>query len=480
MALKQLILSSKIAKLNVRKKELVSAKKEQAKRKSALELRGEKIRKAFAELQKREELPTEEEQTAVDEELAQVEADVTALEEEQEKTEEDLTKIEEEISELEEQLAEIQEQVDEESTETTEEQPAEVATNKKRSVNRMETRKFFGREAAPIFARDDVKGFVRTVREAYTAKRAITNAGLLIPDVLLPILRQVTEEASKLMKHVNVRNVPGTSRQNIMGDIPEAVWTEMCANLNELSLSFNSVELDGYKVGGFIAVCNAILEDADDVSLAQEVLTAIGKAIGYAIDKAILYGTGTKMPVGIMTRLVQTVEPSNYPATARTWVDLHTTNVKNIASSNTGAKLFQAIITASGAMKHKYASGSKFWAMSEATHMKLVSEALTINAAGAIVSGIDNTMPILGGAIEELDFIPDDVIICGYGELYLLAERAGTNLATSEHVRFIQDQTVFRGTARYDGAPVIPEAFMAIGLGVAPTATMTFAADTAN
>ena len=112
--------------------------------------------------------------------------------------------------------------------------------------------------------------------------------------------------------------------------------------------------------------------------------------------------------------------------------------------------------------------------------MKLVAEALTINAAGAIVSGIDNTMPILGGAIEELDFIPDNVMISGYVELYLLAERAGTNLATSEHVRFIQDQTVFRGTARYDGAPAIAEGFMAIGLGVTPTATMTFAADTAN
>lgn len=475
--LKQMLLTRKLSGLKAKLKEARSKKVELREKRKQISIREKEAAKALRELEEKEEELTEEEKAEVEEIVSEVETEVEAVAAEEEQNAADIAAIEEEIAAIEEELAAIQN--DEPAEE--EEQPEETASNNnKRSVNRMETRKFFGREAAPIFARDDVKGFVRTVREAYTQKRAITNAGLLIPDVLLPILRQVTEEASKMMKHVNVRNVPGTSRQNIMGDIPEAVWTEMCANLNELSLSFNSVELDGYKVGGFIAVCNAILEDADDVSLAQEVLTAIGKAIGYALDKAILYGTGTKMPVGVMTRLVQTEAPSNYPATARTWVDLHTTNVVNIASSNTGAKLFQAIITASGAMNHKYASGGKFWAMSEATHMKLVAEALTINAAGAIVSGIDNTMPILGGAIEELDFIPDNVIICGYGELYLLAERAGTNLATSEHVRFIQDQTVFRGTARYDGAPVIPEAFMAIGLGTAPTAAMTFAADTAN
>ena len=94
---------------------------------------------------------------------------------------------------------------------------------------------------------------------------------------------------------------------------------------------------------------------------------------------------------------------------------------------------------------------------------------------------MNGTMPVVGGVAEVLSFIPDNVIIGGYFELYLLAERADVRLAQSEHVRFIQDQTVFKGTARYDGLPVIAEAFVAIGInGVTPTAAMTFAADTAN
>jgi hypothetical protein len=113
--------------------------------------------------------------------------------------------------------------------------------------------------------------------------------------------------------------------------------------------------------------------------------------------------------------------------------------------------------------------------------MTLMAEAMNFNAAGAIVSGMGNTMPVIGGDVEELDFIPDNIIIAGHGMNYLMAERAGRHVAVSEEVKFIEDQTVIKSTARYDGLPVIPEAFVAIGInGAVPSATMTFAEDTAN
>ena len=110
--------------------------------------------------------------------------------------------------------------------------------------------------------------------------------------------------------------------------------------------------------------------------------------------------------------------------------------------------------------------------MSSNTKATLTAKALTINAAGAIVTGQGNTMPIVGGDIIELDFIPDDVIIGGYGSLYLLVERAGATLAQSSEVQFIEDNTVFKGTARYDGRPVIGEGFVAINISQTDGATV--------
>ena len=55
-------------------------------------------------------------------------------------------------------------------------------------------------------------------------------------------------------------------------------------------------------------------------------------------------------------------------------------------------------------------------------------------------------------------------------------------MSQSEHYRFVEDQTVFKGTARYDGMPVIANGFVAIGIsGTEPTASaVTFATDSAN
>ena len=343
--------------------------------------------------------------------------------------------------------------------------------------------KFFGMNAQErdiFFAREDVKDFLQRTRELGGQKRAVTGAELLIPTVVLDLVKENVAEYSKLYKHVNVRAVSGKARQNVLGTIPEGVWTEMCATLNELSLKFSNVEVDGYKVGGYIAICNAVLEDSD-INLANEIIMALGQAIGLALDKAILYGTGTKMPLGIVTRLAQSSKPDSYPASARPWANLTDTNLK-VVSGKTDAALFKAIVEASGAAKSTYSTGAKFWAMNEATYTKLISNALTINATGAITAGVNNVMPVIGGAIEVLNFVPNDVIIGGYGDLYLLAERGGTTISQSEHAMFIQDQTVFKGTARYDGIPVIAEGFVAISLGgSAPTAdAVTFTADAAN
>ena len=114
--------------------------------------------------------------------------------------------------------------------------------------------------------------------------------------------------------------------------------------------------------------------------------------------------------------------------------------------------------------------------MARSTYADSMSKSIVANMSGAFVASVGQTMPIIGGDIVLLDFIPDGDIIGGYGSLYLLAERAGTTLAQSEHVRFIEDQTVFKGTARYDGTPVFGEGFVGINIkNAAPTTTMTFA-----
>ena len=462
MALKALMLRKKIdgAKKSL---EAVVAKDNELKTREA------ELEKAIAETE------TDEERSAVEEEIAKFEAD---------KAENDAAKaqIEETIAGLETELAD--EEAAQETPAPAAEPVAEPVTEERSVINTM-TKRFFNLSAVErdaMFAREDVKSYLSEVRSCIREKRALQNVGLTIPEVFLGLIRENIENYSKLYKHVTVRRLSGDGRVVVMGTIPEAIWTDCCANLNELDLKFNDEEFACWKVGGYYAVCNANLEDSD-VDLAAEILTALGQAIGLALDKAILYGTGTRMPQGIVTRLVQTEKPASYSTTARDWVDLHTSNIKPINSSGmTAAQLFSAIVTDFGAAKGKYSRGEKVWVMNESTYTELTAAAVSLNAAGAIVSGIGATMPVVGGIIEVLDFIPDHVIIAGYFDLYTLAERAGAKFATSEHVRFLSDQTVMKGTARYDGKPVIAEGFVVMSLlnTAISAGAVSFAEDTAN
>lgn len=422
-----------------------------------------------------------------DEEKATVEQAINDFEAEKKDNADKILSLSERVSAIEKELAEAEKKQD--APAVVEEEPVnEVRMELKNMSNAIATvraKKLFSgmtvEQRTEMFEREDVKKFMAEVRSCISEKRALTNVGLTIPEVYLGLIRENIENYSKLYKYVNVKPLKGTGRMTVMGTYPEAVWTEMCANLNELSLGFNEVEVDGYKVGGFIAVCNANIEDSD-VDLAAEIIVALGQAIGLALDKAILYGTGTKMPQGIVTRLVQTSEPAGYPANARPWVDLHTTNVKSLSAELEGITLFKELTKDSGAAKGKYSRGAKVWAMNETTYTALKAEMLSINAAGAIVSGIEGTMPVIGGDIVVLDFIPDNIIIGGYFDLYLLAERSGQKLGQSEHVKFLEDQTVFKGTARYDGLPVIAEGFVAFALngGTVTANAVSFAEDSAN
>lgn len=395
--------------------------------------------------------------------------------------------LSDEIEEMEKELAEQENEQD-----TT---PANnpVPDEKEREDIKMpvisKRNRFFGRmdaqERTALFAQDDVKGFLANIRSCIANKRAVENVGLLIPERFIGLIKENVENYSKLYKHINVVSISGKGRETVQGTIPEAIWTECCANLNELALAFNDVEIDCFKVAGYFKVCNAVLEDSD-IDLASALLDALSQAIGLAVDKAILYGRNSagaqKMPLGIVSRLAQTSEPANYPATARPWVDLHTTNIVSLSAGLTGAALFKQIVLASGKAKGNYSRGTKVWVMNESTYTKLMAETVSIDANGQIVTGVAGQMPVVGGVIEVLNFVPDNTIIGGFFDLYLLAERAGAKFAESEHVFFLQDNTVFKGSARYDGQPVIAEGFVVIGLeGTTPAAnSVAFAPDEAN
>ena len=149
----------------------------------------EKLTARSEELEKREkdleaaieEVTTQEERDAVSEEIEKFDADKADFEAEKKKLEDEIRGLEEELDSL-------------EKAKEVKPEP-EKAPEERKENKHMETRKFFRmntQERDAFFAREDVQHFLGEVRSCIREKRALSNVGLTIPEVMLGLIRENT------------------------------------------------------------------------------------------------------------------------------------------------------------------------------------------------------------------------------------------------------------------------------------------------
>ena len=465
MAIRTIILRKKISDQKKALTALISKRDGFDQARAELEKREAEIVKAI------EEANTDEERSAVEEAADLFDSDKQAFENDVAETDKQISDIENEVSEMEQELSQIEDEqnrsvppppekpVDDEAPKkTTKKSGGKRTMFKTRAIRQMSV---VEREA--LIARDDTQEFLKKIRSLIAEKRGLSGGEYTISETIMGLINEDVIEYSKLYKHCRVTRLSGKGREIVMGTAPEAFWEEACDPIYEMAASMTQVEVDQFKVAGYIPLCNALLEDSD-IDLLDEVMSLILQSIGFALDKAIIYGTGVKMPTGVVTAIDDddAIKLTN--------------EVKIGTSDSTGIKLFQALLAAVAETENNYARGELTWVMNGKTYRRLQSESLSINAAGLLVSAVNGTFPVLGGAMEVLNFIPAKNIVVGYFELYVLAERKGMTIDQSEHVKFIQDQTVVRGRARYDGKPAIVKAFAVIAFdNTDPTTSVDFA-----
>lgn len=414
----------------------------------------EELRTQETELQKRsKDLESALEEAQTDEEIAVVEGEVDKLDNDQQELDGKKGALESEISQLETEL----EQLDNNAPDNNP-NPQPPAGGDERSKtpyqggdtrmrgNKHETRA----QMKERLNQPEVREFYGKIMEAAKSgnSRSLTGTDLLIPEVVLNMIQARIGDFSNLYGEVTVQQLSGSARIIMDGAIPEAVWTEMCDPVEELAGAFSQTEIDGYKVGGYIPMCNAILEDSM-IPLADYIEGRLAQAIAKALDKAILVGTGAagKQPMGIITALA-------------------TVTTQNTTSDGTLANIISKMAIIDDG-EDGAAIGEVIAVMKRSTYYsRIMPQTFLPTADGRLVVQGANTAPRLpdGTRIVFSQYAPADTVVIGDFKKYLLGERRGVQLAVSTDVRFIQDETVFKGTARYDGKPIYNEYFVVVKL----------------
>lgn len=417
MGLKQLMLARKIEQRKTLLSELVGAETDFAKRSASLE-------------------------TAIEE--AESEEDIQAVEEEVEKLDGEKAEHDEKKSKLEGEITELEGELEQLNSKT----PTNNERKKKGSEGmdknkRMNNQEYFTREVEDFYEE------LRTRLEARANGQVLppgeAGAELLIPDIVVNRIRERIGDYTTLYPLVDRVVAGGRVKLILDVDTSEATWLDMRGALPEEDDSaMTAVEFDGFKVGRVVYIDNSLLEDAI-INLDDYLTKRIARSIAKAVDKAIAVGTGTvgKQPAGII--------PAIPAANKVTAAPIYTEIIPHLGKIDTGED----------------ATGEILVAMHRQTYYeKIANLTLHVNSAGKEVVQLPNLAQpnFLGLRVVFNNYIPKDDLIFGVFDKYTLVERESTRVDMSGHYKFREDQTAVRGVGRYDGKPVMPEAFVQVTL----------------
>lgn len=375
-----------------------------------------------------------------DEEIATVEEEISKLEKEKEDFEDKKSKLEGEIAELENELEQLNSKKPLNNERGKQEMGKETRTN---------THEYFTREVEEFYNE------LRTRLEARANGQVLppgeSGAELIIPDIVVNRIRERIGDYTTLYPLVDKVTAGGRVKLILDVDTSEATWLEMRGALPEEDDSkLTAVEFDGFKVGRVVYIDNSLLEDSI-INLDDYLTKRIARSIAKAVDKAIVKGEGAtaKQPEGI----IPNIPAENKVTAAPTYEDI----IPHLGLIDTGEDATGEIV----AVMHR-----------QTYYAKIATLTLAKNAEGKDVVQLPNLAQpnFLGLRVVFNNYMDKDKILFGVFDKYTLVERESTRIDMSGHYKFREDQTAVRGVGRYDGKPVMEEAFVLVTLDDAPGA----------
>ena len=405
MALKQLILNKKI---NERSAKITQLRADETKLKDD---------------EKDLESALDEAQT--DEDVKIVEESADDLEKKIKENADEIAKLETEKAEFETELAKIE---DEQTDENTDEDG-----EKRKMAKQLNTRNAGVMTIRESLQIEEVRSFYQNLANAMTEKRSLTGAEKVVPLEVIDRIESKLGDYSTLLQEVTIEKIGGTSRAVIAGDIPTAIWFEIGKKaLDELDDALEGVEFDGFGLGGYVAVPNIIIENSL-INLASHIEDRLAKSIAKALDSAILNGTGTKQPTGV----IKSAPVGNKVTSDGTITDL----IAKLATVDTDGTGNEVIAV-----------------MNRATYYsKIVPKTLAVAANGVLTGSYALPFRVVLSA-----YAADNQVIFGDFKQFLLAQRSEIRVESSTEVQFTSDNTVFKGVGFYDGKATKAKAFAVV------------------
>lgn len=273
-------------------------------------------------------------------------------------------------------------------------------------------------------------------------KRAMTSAaasvGSAIPTTTLNKIDEKLRQTSALYGEVEVLNIPGylsIPKENVTND---AAWVQENTASTDSDDTLSAVNFAAYKLIRTISITaevEAMTVDAFEAYIVKK----LADKMAIAIENAILNGTGSGQPKGILTETLETV--------------IYTKN---------GSPTYKNLCSLMAKLKSGYKKNGKFVMSSE----MLWDNIAQITVGNQLVFLPDPTGQfagrLFGRPVIEDDYVPAKKIVFGDFKKYTLNFNKETEISDDSSVEFRKGNKVYRALALVDGKVVNPEAFVVL------------------
>jgi HK97 family phage major capsid protein len=271
---------------------------------------------------------------------------------------------------------------------------------------------------------------------------AAVSAGSAVPTQTLNQIIDKLRQTSALYNYITVSFVPGNLSFVVANAKNVANWKTEGSNGLAADDTVVSVTLGGYEIIKLVeisAAATAMTIDAFESYISAE----IGRQLSIAFEKAIVSGSGTGEPTGILTGI--------------TWGVANSTDFTGVVD------LYDTLMDALGLLPTMYHQSSVF-VLNRKTLFGGIRKVKATDGQPIFAYNPQDraAMTILGYGIVLNDYLPDDVILLGDFSYYRLNFSQAPTIEASREAGFTSGKTVYRGLAVADGKPALAEAFVKI------------------
>jgi len=310
-------------------------------------------------------------------------------------------------------------------------------------------------ERQTIFERETILGTAE-YRSAYykklldreltdVEKRALTtaanSAGAAVPTTTLEKIVDKLRQTSALFPKITVSYVPGNLSIVVANAKNAAAWKTEGTDGSAADDTVISVDLKGYELIKLVEISAAA--QAMTIDAFEDYITGeIGRQMAIAIENAILNGTGTNQPTGILPGI--------------TW------NASNNVTY-TGAITYDKLVDGLALLPTMYHQNAVF-VMNRTMLFGGVRKIKTTDNMPIFVYNPQDkaASTILGYPVIVDDYMPDDTILLGDMSYYYMNISAAPMIEASKEASFKSGKITYRGLAVADGKPALAEAFVKI------------------